>query len=504
MMTTYRLKFLLLIITCLSFFCSTYCIETSKTVRAVTGTTSILKETPTNKRLQRKIVLAEWEKKYQSFENKDYKDYKGNEYDDKSKKNDENDENDKRDEKNHEKENTDHENDNNDHGKKDDKNDKNSNDDDSHPSNTIVTTIIIVATEAPTNIYTANTNPANQKGGDNQIDDPNSDTPEDEIPLETEIVEQLIQGRNAYHQLVLALSIVGSIGGIALLVGTFILVRMRIRKRKRKEDLEMAQSTTSSPPSSPTPSSPTPSSPTPSSPTPSSSTLSSHTHQPGFSPSLPNVHSSSLLSESGNTTVLNFDNNPFIDPINPGFNQKSENTCNVLPSAPPTLPIHSEPSRYCNYRQNQTLSMVSQTTSSVSPSAPSAKEISSTPKSENPFEDEYGSEQIPLNREELRVTDQRLPISSQSIPSSQHISLSRSIDSFSSDLLPPPAYTPCAPSAPPLYALPTNIRGSVPSQLDEDPLRRHSISSCSVISSIRPLSLRRGSGSLAHISSPFS
>lgn len=477
-MTTYRLKFLLLIITCLSFFCSTYCIETSKTVRAVTGTTSILKETPASKRLQRKVILEEWEKKYQKFENKDYKD---NEYDDKSKKNDENDENDKRDEKNHEKENTDHAKD-NDHEKKDDKNDKNLNNDDSHPSNTIVTTIIIVATEAPTNIYTGNANPANQKGSDNRIDDPNSDTPEDEIPLETEIVEQLIQGRNAYHQLVLALSIVGGIGGIALLVGTFILVRMRIRKRKRKEDLEMAQTTTS-PPSSPTPS--------------------SHSHQPGFSPSLPNVHSASLLSESGNTTVLN-DNNPFMDPINPEINQKSENICNVLPSAPPTLPIHSEPSRYCNYRQNQTLSMVSQTTSSVSPSAPSAKEINSTPKSENPFEDEYDSEQIPLNREEVGVTDQRLPISSQSIPSSQHISLSRSIDSFSSDLLPPPAYTPCAPSAPPLYALPTNIRGALPSQLDEDPLRRHSISSCSVTSSIRPLSLRRGSGSLAHILSPFS
>ncbi|KAG2231767.1 hypothetical protein BDF21DRAFT_418557 [Thamnidium elegans] len=315
------------------------------------------------------------------------------------------------------------------------------------------------------------------------------------MPSETEIVDQLLKERNAYHQLVLALSIVGGIAGIALLTGTFIFVRMRIRKRKRKEDLEMAQSSS---PSSPSP----PSSP--------SLTFPSPTHQPRSRPPSLNDGSSRAMSEDGDMTVLNFDSDPFMDPpatpTNHKVNQMLINRSSVLPSAP-TLPTHLEPHGYINYRQNQTLSMLSQTTSAAAPSAPPAKELYTIPKHENPFEDEYCcdhlDQQPSITGENIGIREHHTPIPSQSIPPSQRIPLTQSTDSFSSDL-PPPAYTPCAPSAPPLYALPANIRPIEPLQHEEDSSRRHSISSCSVISSIRPLSLRRGSGSLAHISSPFS
>lgn len=487
-MTTYRLKFLILIITCLLFCSSTYCIKTSETTAAVTKTTNTIKSTSTNERQSNKIVLTKWEK-HEKFENKEHEN------------SDDDDDNDDDDDKYKNilgKSQSDHnEDDDNDNIKQSssNKDDKHENKDRDHskPSNTVVTTIIVVSTEVPTSIYTGNTNPAKQKGTGDQINDPNSDTPKSQRPSETEIVDELIKGRNAYHQLVMALSIVGGIAGIALITGTFIFVRMRIRKRKREEDLEMARSSSSSP--SP----------------PSSPTFPSPTHQPRSSlPSL-NAGSSSAMSEDGDMTVLNFDSDPFMDPPDTPTNHKTNqmfiNRSSVSPSAPPTLPIHLEPNGYINYRQNLTLSMLSQTASTVAPSAPSAKELNAVSKLENPFEEEYGSDhldqQASITRENIRIREYRTPIPSQSIPPSQRISLTQSTDSFSSDLLPPPAYTPCAPSAPPLYALPTNIRSIEPLQHEEDFSRRHSTSSCSVISSVRPLSLRRGSGSLAHISSPF-
>lgn len=477
-MTTYRLKFLLLIIAYLLFCSSTYCIETPKTTVAVTKTTSSVKSTPTNERLVNKFILTEWEK-YKNFENKYHRNS-----------DDEDDDEDKY-KYNQEKSKKDHDDDKDDDGNRR-SGSSNKDDDHSKPSNTVVTTIIVVSTEVPTSIYTGSTNPAKQKGTGDQINDPNSNIPKGQKPSETEIVDELIKGRNAYRQLVLALSIVGGIAGIALLTGAFIFVRMRNRKRKRR-DLEMAQSSSPSPPSSP------------------SLTFPSPTHQPRSRPPSLNADSSRAMSEDGDMTVLNFDSDPFMDPpttpTNLKLNQIFMNRSSMLPSAPPTTPTHLEPNGYVSYRRNQTLSMLSQTTSTAFPSAPSAKELNAIPKHENPFEDEYGSnhldQQPSINRGTIRIREHHTPIPSQSIPPSQRISLTQSTDSFSSDL-PPPAYTPCAPSAPPLYALPTNLRSIEPLQHEEDSSRRHSISSCSVISSIRPLSLRRGSGSLAHISSPFS
>ncbi|GAA5797073.1 hypothetical protein HPULCUR_002452 [Helicostylum pulchrum] len=461
--------------------------NTPKTTAAVTKTTSTVKSTPTNESLVNKIVLTEREKD-KKFENKYHRnsDDEDND-DDKYKNNQENSKND------HDDDDDDDDDDNSQSSSsKDDKHESKDNDH-SKPSNTVVTTIIIVSTEVPTSIYTGNNNPAKQKGTGDQINDPNSNTRKGEMPSETEIVDELIKGRNAYHQLVLALSIVGGIAGIALLTGTFIFFRMRIRKRKRKEDLEMAQSSSPSPPSSPLLTFPSP------------------THQPRSRPPSLNPDSSRAMSEDDNMTVLNIDSDPFMDPpttpTNLKLNQMFMNRSSLLPSAPPTTPTRLEPDGYIDYRQNQTLSMLSQTTSTAAPSAPSAKEFNAIPKHENPFEDEYGSDHLDqqpsITRENIRIREYHTPIPSQRIPPSQRVSLSQSTDSFSSDL-PPPAYTPCAPSAPPLYALPTNIRSIEPLQHEEDSSRRHSISSCSVISSIRPLSLRRGSGSLAHISSPFS
>jgi hypothetical protein len=205
------------------------------------------------------------------------------------------------------------------------------------------------------------------------------------------------------------------------------------------------------------------------------------------------------MSDDGDSTIIDFNQNPFLDPSVTLVGNKNEpvfeNRATILPNAPPTLPTHLYP----DYRQNRTLSMISQTAGATVPSAPTAKELDAT-KYENPFEDEYGTNQG-YDENEIHASPTSSPIARATSPP-QLLSQSSQQSYSSSDLPPPPAYTPSAtPSAPPLYALPTSRSLTEP---QDDSLRRHSISSCSIASSSRPLSLRRGSGSLAHISSPFS
>lgn len=360
-------------------------------------------------------------------------------------------------------------------------------------SNTVVTTIIIVATETPTSIYSGTTNPAKQKGtGDtgHQVSDPNSSSESNgnDEDSETALTEQLYKDQSSYHKLVLALSIVGSVAGVALLAGLLIFARMKIRKRKRKQaDLEEADSSNDDTPTSP-PSPPSHSSP----PVPP-----------------PKARYSSVL-DDGDSTVIEFGQNPFMDPSTTLASDKDNENCNivtVVPNAPPQLPVHLDSRRYSHFRQNRTLSMISQTAGAILPSAPSAKELDGVSKYENPFEDECESDQLytVLNDRNNDICDS--PISSPVLRTSPPPQTSQT-SSFSSDL-PPPAYTPNAtlnpaPSAPPLYALPTSREFIASQQVEDDSSRRHSISSCSMISTSRPLSLRRGSGSLAQISSPFS
>ncbi|CAO3635469.1 unnamed protein product [Mucor hiemalis] len=362
-------------------------------------------------------------------------------------------------------------------------------------SNTVVTTIIIVATEAPTSIYSGTTNPAKQKGtGDtgHQVNDPNysSESNDKDEPSETALTDQLYKDQSSYHKLVLALSIVGSIAGVALLTGGLIFARMKIRKRKRKQaDLEEADSGNGNTPISPS----SPASP-PSPP--------NHYSPPV---ALPKTRYSSM-SDDGDSTVIEFGQNPFMDPSTTSVGNKDiedGNTVTTIPNVPPRLPVHLDSRRYSDFRQNRTLSMISQTAGTTLPSAPTAKELDGIPRYENPFEDEYGSNQLyavngicdsPKSSPTMRT-----------LPPPQPSQTS----SFSSDLPPPPAYTPsatpnAAPSAPPLYALPTSRAFNTTQQVEDDSSRRHSISSCSMISTNRPISLRRGSGSPAHISSPFS
>ncbi|KAG2197343.1 hypothetical protein INT47_012773 [Mucor saturninus] len=349
---------------------------------------------------------------------------------------------------------------------------------DSTPSSTIVTTIIVVTTETPT-IYTGNVAPAQQQGS-GETDPVTTDNNNKPSPSETAFVDKLIKGRDAYHRLVLALSIVGGIAGIALIAGAFIFTRMRSRKRKRKQtlDLEGAHDTLSSSDSSPKP------------------------------PPPAHCRTSSIRSEDGEMTIIDFSQDPFQDPSHtlPYYknNSSSQNGFNMSPSEPP---LNSNTPQY-NGRQNQTLSMLSQTTSATLPSAPTAKELDS-PNYENPFEDQPADVISPIASMPSHESDIS-PRGVKNIPSSpsllrpiQRVSLQNQAE-FPPDLPPPPAYTPsAAPSAPPLYALPTNGRTLDP-QHEEDHSRRHSISSFSMASSIRPISLRRGSGSHAYISSPFS
>lgn len=472
MTTVNHLKILLLIIGCLLSCNSIYCSEQSKAITTPTETT-VEKSTATNDSIREKTV-SEWLKDHIKYIKEDHR---NNDKDERRNRNDaehnNNGQNNNGSQNNNGGENNSVGGNNYDRGQR--KYDPSQTK--STASSTIVTTIIVVTTETPTNIYTGNVNPAQQKGSS----DTNPATTNNDRPSPSEAAKKLSEGLNAYRRLVLALSIVGGIAGIALIAGAFIFTRMsRKRKRKQALDLESAHSNISTP----------------------------------SSPKLPptaHCRTSSIRSEDGEMTIIDFNQDPFQDPLNtPPYYKTSTSSQNGFNMSPSELPAHLESNQY-SYRQNQTLSMLSQTTSAALPSAPTAKELDSI-KYENPFEEEYGGEHSHQQSDRIVVNEviplHNSPMSSpsiKSIPSPQQVPSSQSTERFSPDLLPPPAYTLCAtPSAPPLYALPNNRRTLEPQRYEEDSSRRHSISSCSVTSSTRPLSLRRGSGSLAHISSPFS
>lgn len=468
-------KVLLLIISCL-FFCNhIHCFEQSKVVAAQTN--SNIENPTTTTKNQDEQTITNWvidHIKYTRDEHqKEEKEEREEREKEREKEKEKERERDRKDDKKNEKYPPSEHNNN---GGDDDDNDRNQRKythsrTDSTPSSTIVTTIIVVTTETPT-IYTGNVTPAQQKGSgetDTVTTDNNNNNPS---PSETAFVDKLIKGRDAYHRLVLALSVVGGIAGIALITGAFIFTRMRSRKRKRKQalDLEGAHVTIASSPSSPKP------------------------------PPPAHCRTSSIRSEDGEMTIIDFSQDPFQDPSDtlPYYknNNSTQNGFHLSPSEPP--------SNQYNGRQNQTLSMLSQTTSATLPSAPTAKELDS-PNYENPFDDQRGDSISPNASIPSHGSSQNV----KNIPSPPLLSQMASHHQqtrpeFPPDLPPPPAYTPSAtPSAPPLYALPTNGRALTPHH-EEDTSRRHSISSFSITSSIRPISLRRGSGSHAYISSPFS
>ncbi|GAN09756.1 hypothetical protein MAM1_0289d09288 [Mucor ambiguus] len=425
------------------------------------------------------------------------------------------------------------------------------------PTNTVVTTIIVVSTETPKTIYTgsgSSSDSAKQKSDtskNHQVSDPNdgsssksdngstgsSSSDDSQISHDTAV---MLRDQLAYRKLVTALSIVGGIAGIALITGGLVFTRMRMRKRKRKqEDLEVATTNNDEDNNRGLQSPPSPPPPTP----------------PHSTSSYPQYNA--RFSNDGGDTVIGFSQDPFSDPADlsnsKNMIQSLDQRMSLQPTAPPSLPVNLEPPRrYTDYRQNQTLSMLSQTTATALPSAPSAKELDAL-HYDNPFDDE-GFDITEENEDELQrlgqphhrhhpsvaisitassiVTDQDALLPSLSL--SSHLTnaggsssssltttssrpsylqrqqdLQKSQESFSSsaNLPPPPAYTPSAPpSAPPLYALPTSRlaleaeRQQLQQQQEEEGSRRHSISSCSMTSISRPLSLRRGSGSLALIS----
>lgn len=373
------------------------------------------------------------------------------------------------------------------------------------PSNTVVTTIFVVATETPANIYSGNGGKAAKQQGSSQhhqVDDPNSASSTSTNQTEAKITEQMLQDQSAYHKLVTALSVVGGVVAISLVAAGFIYTRIRIRRKKSLCDLEKASSRSASPPPMPP-----------------------HRHRPR-SPSLQERRLSSITFDDGNRTVIGYSQqqNPFADSnsIHP-FKSDPDLQSNDLLS--PLHPAHLESRSYISYRQNQTLSMLSQTTATASPSAPTAKELGtlrdespliggeyeSTSEEENYHQEHQVYPSIATTRighepgqESRRISHTTFLQAEPHRPTlQQQQALQKSESSFSS-LPPPPAYTPSAvPSAPPLYALPTITTNFEEEQQhgEEDTLRRHSISSCSILSSSsRFLLLRRGSGSQAHIS----
>ncbi|KAI8379853.1 hypothetical protein EDC96DRAFT_491996 [Choanephora cucurbitarum] len=302
-------------------------------------------------------------------------------------------------------------------------------------SPTVVTTIIVVATGTPTTIYSDQSyNPANQ-----QIQgDSNSQTasyPED--GNSTTSGKRLLRDLSKYHKLVIAFSIVGSVVGTALLIAGFVLGRKYLNKKKKRQSDEENQSGKDGVASVPSPSENSP----PDSPSPPPLCLS--THQP---------HAPTLSAVDYNV------NSPHLE------------------------------IQYPDFRQNRTLSLVSQTT----PSAPSAKELDHIQYSNPPYTDHA----VYMNPESSSSGYPRMIRHSKLRPSSMS----------STDLPPPPAYTPSeTPSAPPLYILPTSLetdeRNSLPS--DNTSLRRHSITHCDMASELnQPISLRRGSGSVARVPLP--
>ncbi|KAI8880327.1 hypothetical protein K501DRAFT_275661 [Backusella circina FSU 941] len=398
-----------------------------------------------------------------------------------------------------------------------------------NPTTTIYSTIYIIATEAPTQIYTGTNQPAKQKGqksDGNEISDPNSsqytgdddndndndddnddnddndnnnnnnnNDDDDDDDNNNDSSSQSSQNSDnnnqvntqpqsghssSYKRLVAALSVIGSIAAIALFAAAFVFTRRRISKKKHypnnyPKDLEMGPCSLLSPPPPPP-----------------------HKHIPPPPPSL--RHSSYRINvtqyHDGESTLIEF-GNPFNNPIEEKYSDSIDLT--------PELPTSLSPESYIDYRQNHTLSLLSQTTA-AEPSAPTEKELH-----ENPFEQQnniplyYSMNQVyPTDHEEIIGDSNSIMENEENTtalrPQQQHQSQNQVI---ASDL--PPAYTPSAiPSAPPLYALPTI---SHVTEMRRSPSinssRRHSVSS-SIVTEYRPLSLRRGSGSLAFISSPIS
>ncbi|KAI8047428.1 uncharacterized protein B0P05DRAFT_362425 [Gilbertella persicaria] len=349
------------------------------------------------------------------------------------------------------------------------------------PSNTVVTTIIVVATETPTTIYSGSTyNPAKQQGQSSEtsqgVNDPNSPGNSNTIGSNNNKNDQILKDLSAYHKLVTGLSIVGGIAGIVLVTAGLIYGRKQYRKRKQFDEEKQVQHDDRFIPPPSSPSAPT-----------------SFNHQPLTPPAIARLSS---MSDDGDMTVIDFNQNSFADPIMLK-NHRQPSTSN-LSFAPPHLPAHLA-SRYNTYRQNQTLSMTSQTM----PSAPNAKELDGL-RYNDPFQDMYRANDI-MQQDDIQHLGDPSSSSSPShhhhLQATQHYHHHKSESfSLSTDLPPPPAYTPSAsPSAPPLYALPPTEEQHYSSQGFEDmSLRRHSISNCSITSN-RPISLRRGSGSLTRI-----
>lgn len=391
--------------------------------------------------------------------------------------------------------------DSNDDDKKDDSDKENKKDEDKDSSkndpsktskapatNTVVTTIVVIATESPTTIYSnTDSNPSKQKGdtsSNNQIDDPNSSSSTGSSASETPNSGSLraSEGRSNYRKLVLALSIVGSVAGVVIAAGIFVLTR-HIRRRKQKaqymKDEESGDNNNNS--------------------TNFSSISPSHQITPP-----PNARLYPL--PNNDTTLVAHQNNenPFSDPANPAYLNFDSSPSAPLPAA---LAGDLDLRSYTEYRQNRTLSMFSQTTAAVAPSAPTVKELA-VMNYENPFEEEYGThENITMDQNShqhdsllaghpvLETTSNiHSPQTSRSILQQHH-----NFHPF--NFPPPPAYTPnaiptVAPTAPPLYALP-----STETSYEQASSRRHSISSCSDIQLTRPLSVRRGSGTITYITS---
>jgi hypothetical protein len=388
---------------------------------------------------------------------------------------------------------------------------------DSDASNTVITTIIVIATETPTptQIYTGtNQSPANQKGesggssdssdSSNSSNDSSGDATD---PNATTATDQENKGRSNYRKMELALSIVGSVGGTVLLAGLFVFTRRQINKKKsaaqKSSDLELGNSPSVPPMAT----------------------------APSFSGGSSNQGIIVPHNQGNNdSVVIDFDN-PFSDPVT--YKSSSQMTASPIT---PVAPVHLAPGSYINFRQNQTLSMLSQTTAAI-PSAPTAKEIAAN-ENENPFELEatpqYYAQQMSYRHEtphsvahsvsqnsfeNNRLENglpynmvRHLPPPTRTNKSHHHLPRSTSSPTESSDdlsELPPPAYTPSAipntipnaiPSAPPLYALPNISQQDESRRFSALSSRRHSISSVTS-NDVRPVPLRRGSGSIAHVSS---
>ncbi|KAI8371848.1 hypothetical protein BD560DRAFT_395611 [Blakeslea trispora] len=318
------------------------------------------------------------------------------------------------------------------------------------PSSTVVTTVVVVSTGTPTAIYSDNSSTPARQQGNNQTD-PNY--PQDGNDNYDD--DPLLQDLSRYHKLVVAFSIVGSIVGVALLIAGFIIGRRRLRNKKKKQlDKERQLEDQAIFPLSRTPSK-------------SSSTL--HGDQPPPPPPPP-----AALIPSASTSLARPE--PVLGTT------KNESAIFASPFVP---------TQYTDFRRNQTLSIASQTT----PSAPSAKELDHMQYSHSFLDTHFMGNDMGESRAESSASAYGSSMARRA--ESRHPSF------CSTDLPPPPAYTPSAtPSAPPLYILPTapETDEQTCSQLDNTALRRHSITLVDNTSEpSQSIPLRRGSGSVARL-----